>query len=93
VVQSSFKGISLAVLVDASTPSDIEMETLAKRLLACGGAHKPTKYVFGPGQEYSLLDLLGAAGPRSSRHATEESKATSPTSATTTDSSPPPSSD
>jgi len=63
-VQTSFVGVSLAVVVDASTTADLEMETLAKRLLACGGAHKPTKYVFGPGQEYSLLDLLGNAGPR-----------------------------
>jgi len=66
-VQTSFVGVSLAVIVDASTHADLEMESLAKRLLACGGAHKPTKYVFGPGQEYSLLDLLGNAGPRAVR--------------------------
>jgi len=63
-VQTSFVGVSLAIVVDASATADLEMETLAKRLLACGGAHKPTKYVFGPSQEYSLLDLLGNAGPR-----------------------------
>jgi hypothetical protein len=79
VVQNFFTGISLAVVVDASTAGDITMEAIAKRLLACGGAHKPTKYVFGPGQEYSLLDLLGAAGPRHTHRSAEESKATSPT--------------
>jgi len=63
-VQIYFAGVSLAISVDASTHADLELETLAKKLLACGGAHKPTKYVFGPGQEYSLLEILGAAGPR-----------------------------
>jgi hypothetical protein len=63
-VQAYFVGVSLAINVDASTEADLTLEALAKRLLACGGAHKPTKYVFGPGQEYSLLDILGAAGPR-----------------------------
>lgn len=63
-VQAYFKGVSLVVSVDASEKKDLELEIIAKKLLACGGAHKPTKYVFGPGQEYSLLDLLGAAGPR-----------------------------
>jgi len=65
-VQTWFKGASLAVVVDASSAADLELDGLAKRLLACGGAHKPTKYVFGPGQEFSLVDsgLLGAAGPR-----------------------------
>jgi len=63
-VQAFFKGVSLVVSVDANDKKDLDLEILAKRLLACGGAHKPTKYIFGPGQEYSLLDLLGAAGPR-----------------------------
>jgi len=64
--QAYFTGVSLAVVLDANTQEDLQLEGLAKRLLACGGAHKPTKYVFGPGQEYSLVDsgLLGAAGPR-----------------------------
>jgi len=64
LVQAFFVGVSLACLIDASSTADLELEIIAKRLLACGGAHKPTKYVFGPGQEYSLLDLLGNAGPR-----------------------------
>jgi len=88
-VQSYFVGVSLVVSVDASTSADLALESLAKRLLACGGAHKPTKYIFGPGQEYSLIELLGAAGPRAgfvssadkptSPHA-EEHKADAPTS-------------
>jgi len=85
VVQNYFVGISIAVVVDASSAADIAMEAIAKRLLACGGAHKPTKYVFGPSQEYSLLDLLGAAGPRSSHRSADESKATSPTATATTE--------
>jgi hypothetical protein len=90
VVQSSFVGISIAVIVDASVKADIEMEAVAKRLLACGGAHKPTKYVFGPGQEFSLIEMLGAAGPRSSRSpVADESKATSPTSSAATETPPP----
>lgn len=66
VVQAFFTGVSLAVVMDAGSQADLELEGMAKRLLACGGAHKPTKYIFGPGQEYSLVDagLLGAAGPR-----------------------------
>jgi len=82
-VQAYFVGVSLVISVDASSQADIEMEALAKRLLACGGAHKPTKYVFGPGQEYSLLDLLGNAGPRtgfvSSSDAPRSPPPTSPT--------------
>jgi len=84
VVQNSFVGVSLAVVMDASTSADLSLETIAKRLLACGGAHKPTKYIFGPGQEYSLLELLGAAGPRHTQKAVDESKATSPTATATT---------
>jgi len=80
VVQQYFSGVSLVISVDASSLVDLELESLAKRLLACGGAHKPTKYVFGPGQEYSLLDILGAAGPRAGFVPTAD-RATSPSSA------------
>jgi len=79
-VQQYFVGVSLVISVDASTQEDLALETLAKRLLACGGAHKPTKYVFGPGQEYSLLDILGAAGPRAG-FVSSADRASSPTSA------------
>jgi hypothetical protein len=82
VVQQYFVGVSLAVNVDAGDHKDLELDSIARRLLACGGAHKPTKYVFGPGQEYSLVDsgLLGAAGPRAAfvssvDRAPEEAKA------------------
>jgi len=82
VVQQYFVGVSLAVNVDAGDHKDLELDAIARRLLACGGAHKPTKYVFGPGQEYSLVDsgLLGAAGPRAAfvssvDRAPEEAKA------------------
>lgn len=82
-VQAYFVGVSLVINVDASSHEDLALETLAKRLLACGGAHKPTKYIFGPGQEYSLLDILGAAGPRAGFVPTAE-RATSPTYASPT---------
>jgi len=80
LVQAYFVGVSLAVVCDASTSADLELEGLAKRLLACGGAHKPTKYVFGPGQEYSLVDsgLLGAAGPRAAFVSASDRSPTSP---------------
>jgi len=83
-VQAYFVGVSLVISVDASTQADLELEVLAKRLLACGGAHKPTKYVFGPGQEYSLVEagLLGAAGPRTAFvSSADREEAKSPTSA------------
>jgi hypothetical protein len=94
VVQQYFVGVSLVINVDANTHADLELEALAKRLLACGGAHKPTKYVFGPGQEYSLLDILGAAGPRAGfvptadRAHAEERKEDAPTSPPAAASSP-----
>jgi len=80
-VQAYFTGVSLVISVDASTEADLALEALAKRLLACGGAHKPTKYVFGPGQEYSLLDLLGAAGPRAGFVSSSDRAPTSPSAA------------
>jgi len=82
-VQAYFVGVSLVISVDASTKEDLALEALAKRLLACGGAHKPTKYVFGPGQEYSLLDLLGAAGPRAGFVSSADRAPTSPSSPST----------
>jgi len=82
-VQTYFRGVSLVINVDAGVVADLEMETLAKKLLACGGAHKPTKYVFGPGQEYSLLDILGAAGPRTAFVSSADRTPTSPTSPST----------
>jgi hypothetical protein len=79
-ILASFVGVSLAISVDASSEADLTMESLAKRLLACGGAHKPTKYVFGPGQEYSLLEILGAAGPRAGFVPSAERSPSSPSS-------------
>jgi len=94
-VQVYLKGISLAITVDASDRKDLDTETLAKKLLACGGAHKPTKYIFGPGQEYSLLELLGAAGPRGgfvppTSPSSPSSPSSPPSSSHTTSSAPPP---
>lgn len=69
--------LNFAISVDASDIDDLSVDALSKRLLACGGAHKPTKYVFGPGQEYSLVEagLLGAAGPRAAFVPSSEAKA------------------
>jgi len=46
--------IAIAGSFDISAKDDLGMEALAKKLLAAGGAHKPTKYVFGPGQEIDI---------------------------------------
>jgi len=78
-VQTYLRGVSLVINVDAGAVADLDMDPLAKKLLACGGAHKPTKYVFGPGQEYSLLDILGAAGPRTAFVSSSDRTPTSPT--------------
>eukprot|EP00472_Partenskyella_glossopodia_P009519 CAMPEP_0197519488 /NCGR_PEP_ID=MMETSP1318-20131121/4754_1 /TAXON_ID=552666 /ORGANISM="Partenskyella glossopodia, Strain RCC365" /LENGTH=165 /DNA_ID=CAMNT_0043070487 /DNA_START=14 /DNA_END=511 /DNA_ORIENTATION=- len=45
-----------AVAVDASDPKEITIEVIAKELLACGGAHKPTFYKFGE-EEGEKFDL------------------------------------
>jgi len=82
-IEASFVGVSVAVKVDASVEADYALEALAKRLLACGGAHKPTKYVFGPGQEYSLLEILGAAGPRAGFVPSAERSPSSPSASPT----------
>jgi len=47
-------GVAIAGSFDISSKDDLTMEAMAKRLLAAGGAHKPTKYVFGPGQEIDI---------------------------------------
>ena len=51
-VQRHMPGFTLAF--DFSDAQELTQEAMAKRLLACGGAHKPTHYDFGPGQEYTL---------------------------------------
>jgi len=40
---------------DANLQSEITMNAIAVTLLASGGAHKPTQYTFGPGDEFILL--------------------------------------
>lgn len=41
----------------ASEKSEIDMMHIASELLRSGGAHKPTHYIFGPGQEVALTDI------------------------------------
>jgi hypothetical protein len=43
--------------IPASEQSDVDMMHIASELLRSGGAHKPTHYLFGPGQEVALTDL------------------------------------
>eukprot|EP00164_Ancoracysta_twista_P003837 GFYU01005147.1.p2 GENE.GFYU01005147.1~~GFYU01005147.1.p2 ORF type:complete len:161 (+),score=56.70 GFYU01005147.1:64-546(+) len=45
---------SVAITVDASSAGDLTTEDLVARLLACGGAHKPTSYEFGPDLKVEL---------------------------------------
>ena len=47
--------------VDANKPEEIDMNTVGCMLLACGGAHKPTKYVFGPSEEIPLTEVKNTA--------------------------------
>lgn len=43
--------------IAASEAADIDMMHMASELLRSGGAHKPTHYIFGPGQEVALADM------------------------------------
>jgi len=45
------------VTIDCNDRTELDMKTIGKALLQCGGAHKPTHYDFGSGQEISLVDL------------------------------------
>eukprot|EP00475_Leptophrys_vorax_P014012 TRINITY_DN2037_c0_g1_i1.p1 TRINITY_DN2037_c0_g1~~TRINITY_DN2037_c0_g1_i1.p1 ORF type:complete len:163 (-),score=59.67 TRINITY_DN2037_c0_g1_i1:71-559(-) len=44
-VRKLFQGV--AVFVDVSDPSDLDINELSRALLKIGGAHKPTKFVYG----------------------------------------------
>lgn len=46
-----------AVEVSAGIPDEISANAIAKALLACGGAHKPTHYDFGGDNKIPLADL------------------------------------
>mmetsp|Transcript_44724 Transcript_44724/g.95119 ORF Transcript_44724/g.95119 Transcript_44724/m.95119 type:complete len:174 (-) Transcript_44724:265-786(-) len=48
-------GISLEI--DVSDADDFDKVSIAKALLKSGGAHKPTHYDFGDGEEYDLKQL------------------------------------
>ena len=43
--------------IQASEQNDVDIMHMASELLRSGGAHKPTHYIFGPGQEVALSDL------------------------------------
>jgi len=49
---------SYAIRLDiGSDESSFDKVNIAKELLRCGGAHTPTHYVFGPGDEISVEEL------------------------------------
>ena len=48
VISGIWNGV--AVEFDAHTPADLSMNAIGVKLLASGGAHKPTKYDFGDGE-------------------------------------------
>lgn len=54
--QKKMGGMALAI--DIEDADELTEKELAKRLLGCGGAHKPTHYDFGPDQERLIEDLL-----------------------------------
>lgn len=43
--------------IQASEQSDVDIMHMASEILRSGGAHKPTHYIFGPGQEVALSDM------------------------------------
>ena len=43
--------------LQASEKADVDMMHLASEIPRSGGAHKPTHYLFGPGQEVALADM------------------------------------
>jgi len=45
------------VTIDSNDRDELSAHAIAKTLLQCGGAHKPTHYDFGGGEEVSLVDL------------------------------------
>jgi len=51
-----FNGYSTRLDVPSSL-SNFTREEISKELLKCGGAHTPSHYVFGPGDELEVADL------------------------------------
>jgi len=47
----------IAASMDFSTPEDLDKDSIAKKLLASGGAHKPTRYEFGDGTQVDITDF------------------------------------
>jgi hypothetical protein len=47
----------LQFFMGASEHEDVDRMNIAAKLLASGGAHKPTHYIFGPDQEVALTDM------------------------------------
>lgn len=54
--QKKMQGMTLAM--DVEDVSEISPQTIAAKLLAAGGAHKPTHYEFGPDHVIPLTDLV-----------------------------------
>jgi len=50
----------LTLFVELGDGSVLEQVDLAKRLIACGGAHKPSHYDFGYGEAIPVETLLGS---------------------------------
>eukprot|EP00808_Paulinella_micropora_P021289 g45373.t1 len=51
-----FGSVHCTIDVFGNNSSSLSEKVLAEKLLAAGAAHKPTHYVFGPGQEHALAD-------------------------------------
>jgi len=60
---------------------DITMLAIAEHLLNSGGAHKPTKYDFGGGEEISLSDVQNHKNPTTCATTTESKSTTTTTTA------------
>jgi len=51
------KGVQ--VTIDCNDKEELTFKSIAKSLLQCGGAHKPTHYDFGGGEVISVDELSG----------------------------------
>jgi len=54
-ITSLLQGVQASI--DCNDRTELNMTAIGKTLLQCGGAHKPTHYDFGGGEQVTLTDL------------------------------------
>jgi len=55
VITALLKGVQ--VTIDSNDKAELNTKTIAKALLQCGGAHKPTYYDFGAGTTITIDEI------------------------------------